>query len=149
MGVSLMRRQNLEHLAAVPMFRACGRKQLDLIARLADATTVDAGEALAREGRVGRELYVILSGTATVSRSGSTVATLGAGDYFGELALLDPAPRNATVTADTALEVLIIGPREFEAMLTEIPGLRWALLGGMAKRLHALDLAGDSAVDTR
>jgi CRP-like cAMP-binding protein len=92
-------------------------------------------------------LFVILSGTATVTRRGSHVATLTGGDYFGELALLDPAPRNATVTAETSLDVLIIGPREFEAMLDEVPGLVWALLGGMAKRLHHLDGGGASVAD--
>jgi CRP-like cAMP-binding protein len=129
------------------MFRSCGRKQLDRIATLAETATVEPGEVLAREGRVGRELFVILSGTATVTRQGSHVATLSGGDYFGELALLDPAPRNATVTAETALEVLIIGPREFESMLDEVPGLAWALLGGMARRIHHLDAAGASVAD--
>jgi CRP-like cAMP-binding protein len=141
------RRRQLDHLASVPMFRDCGPKQLDLIARLADSVAVEAGEVLAREGRVGRELFVILSGTAIVTRQGSQVAALRTGDYFGELALLDPAPRNATVTAETPLDVLIIGPREFEAMLTEVPGLRWALLGGMARRLHVLDVSGGSIGD--
>jgi len=63
---------------------------------------------------------------------------LHAGDYFGELAAIEPAPRSATVTATTDLDVLIVGPREFETMM-EIPGFRNALLSGMSRRIREAD----------
>jgi CRP-like cAMP-binding protein len=126
------------------MFRTCSRKQLELVARLADSVTVEAGEVLAREGRIERELFVIMSGEAQVSRAGTAVARLGAGDYFGELAVLDAGPRDATVTAVSDLEVLIVGQREYATMVADIPGLRDALLKGMAKRLRAADIGGTS-----
>ncbi|HUO47552.1 MAG TPA: cyclic nucleotide-binding domain-containing protein [Acidimicrobiales bacterium] len=110
------------------------------LARLADNVTVEAGAVLAREGRIERELFVIMSGQAQVSRAGTAVARLGAGDCFGELAVLDAGRRDATVTAITELDVLIIGQREYATMVADIPRLRDALLKGMAKRLRAADL---------
>jgi CRP/FNR family cyclic AMP-dependent transcriptional regulator len=142
------RKRQTEHLRAVPEFRACSKKQLEEVARLADELIVHAGEILTKEGRIGREFFIILSGTASVTRGGQVVNTLGAGDYFGELAAIDPGPRNATVTAVTDLDVLIIGPREFGAM-SEIPGFRDALLKGMARRLRAADEALPAELDQR
>jgi CRP-like cAMP-binding protein len=129
---------NLRSLQAVPWFHACTDEQLDDVARLAERLTVHAGEVLTKEGRIGRELFIILEGQAEVTRNGRVINQLSNGDYFGELAAIDPAPRSATVTATTDLDVLIIGPREFEAM-TEIPGFRNALLTGMSQRLRAAD----------
>jgi CRP/FNR family cyclic AMP-dependent transcriptional regulator len=129
---------DLSHLRSVPWFHACTPEQLAEVARLAERVSVHAGEVLTKEGRIGRELFIILLGTATVTRNGRVINILNDGDYFGELAAIDPAPRSATVTATTDLEVLIIGPREFDAM-TEIPGFRNALLTGMSQRLRAAD----------
>ncbi len=125
-------------LRGVPWFNACTEEQLAEVAGLAERLAIGAGEVILREGRLGRELFVILEGTATVSRDGRVVNVLGAGDHFGELAAIEAAPRSATVTAATDLQVLIIGPREFEAM-TEIPGFRNALLAGLVRRLREAD----------
>jgi len=126
------------HLHGVPWFAACTEEQLREVARLAERLHVQAGEVILREGRLGRELFVILSGTATVTRDGRVVNVRGSGDYFGELAAIEAAPRSATVTATTDLDVLIIGPREFEAMM-EIPGFRNALMKGMSRRIREAD----------
>jgi CRP-like cAMP-binding protein len=91
-----------------------------------------------REGRLGRELYIILDGTVVVTRAGRTVNEWGPGDYFGELAAIEAVPRSATVTATSDLDVLIIGPRELEAMM-DIPGFRNALLVGMSRRIREAD----------
>jgi CRP-like cAMP-binding protein len=99
---------------------------------------VGEGEVLAREGRIGREFFLILSGSVAVTQMGRRVNTLGPGDFFGELAAMDPGPRNATVTALTDLDVLIIGPRELSAM-SDIPGFRGALFRGMARRLRVVE----------
>ena len=121
------------------MFQACSKKDLLTIGRLAEDVKVDAGQTLVREGARGDEFFIIAEGTATVSRAGKKVATLKPGDYFGELALLDPAPRDATVTADSALEVLVLGKREFGGLLAEIPTISHKLMVGMARRLHDAD----------
>ena len=125
-------------LQGVPWFAACTEEQLRQIAGIAERLHVQAGEVILREGRLGRELFVILEGTATVTRAGRVVNIRRAGDYFGELAAIEAVPRSATVTATTDLEVLIIGPREFEAMM-EIPGFRNALLTGMSRRIREAD----------
>jgi CRP/FNR family cyclic AMP-dependent transcriptional regulator len=140
MRTTLKAKTYAEHLQSVPEFRACSKKQLEAVARLADEVIVAPGEVLTKEGRIGREVFVIVAVTAEVTQRGRLVATLGPGNYFGELAALDPGPRTATVTAATELDVLIIGPRELGAM-SEIPGFRDALLTGMAKRLRAADVA--------
>ena len=130
-------------LANVPLFRACSKQDLRLIARLADYDTCKAGAVLVREGRRGTELFVIISGEAEVSRDGATVATLNAGDYFGELAVLRPAPRTATVTATTDMEVLIVTARELAVLLSDVPLFARKLLTGLAARIQ--DGAGKHA----
>jgi CRP/FNR family cyclic AMP-dependent transcriptional regulator len=124
----------LEHLHLVPGFRGCSIKQLKLVARLTDQLTVPSGTVLLREGSAGREAFVILWGTAAVTRGGDLVASLGNGDIFGELAALDPGPRDATVTATSELEVLVIGPREFAALVQNVPSFGSQLLVRLARR---------------
>ncbi len=128
----------VDRLQAVDLLQGCTHPQLEEVARLAERVQVGDGEILAREGRIGREFFLILSGSVAVTQRGRRVNTLGPGDFFGELAAMDPAPRNATVTALTDLDVLIIGPREFSAMAA-IPGFRDALFRSMASRLRAAD----------
>jgi CRP/FNR family cyclic AMP-dependent transcriptional regulator len=127
-----------EHLQGVPWFAACTEEQLSEMARIAERLRIQAGEVILREGRLGRELFVILEGTATVTRAGHVVNILHAGDYFGELGAIEAVPRSATVQAATELDVLIVGPREFETMM-EIRGFRNALLAGMSRRIREAD----------
>ena len=127
-----------EHLQGVPWFAACTEEQLSEMARIAERLRIQAGEVILREGRLGRELFVILEGTATVTRAGRVVNILRPGDYFGELAAIEAVPRSATVQATTELDVLIVGPREFETMM-EIRGFRNALLAGMSRRIREAD----------
>ena len=135
----MRRDEYLKHLSQVPMFRALSKKDLGLVARLAENYDVDAGMVLVQEGKRESQFYLIVDGQAQVTRGNRTVATLGPGEYFGELALLDPGPRNATVTAVTDMEVLELGSREFGGLLEEVPGIARKLLAGLARRLHAAD----------
>lgn len=129
----------LNHLAQVPLFSALSKKELQLVARRAEDVKVDPGRILVSEGSTGSEFFVIIDGTATVSRHGRKVASLGAGDAFGELALLDKAPRNATVTAQSEMELVVLGQREFGGLIDEVPGFARKLLAGMARRLRDSD----------
>ena len=133
---------------AVDQFRECTEAQLTEVVRLAERIQVGKGEILVREGRIGREFFLILSGTVAVTQKGRRVNTLAPGDFFGELAALNPGPRTATVTALSDLDVLIIGPREFAAM-ANIPGFRDALLKSMAGRLRTMDTRLAAALEER
>lgn len=132
-------------LGNVPLFRACTKQDLRRIARLADYNTAKSGEVIVRQGRRGNELFVIVTGEAEVSRDGEVVASLSAGDYFGELAVLRPAPRTATVTATTDVELLIVTARELAILLADVPLLARKLLSGMAGRIQDADAKRDHA----
>jgi CRP-like cAMP-binding protein len=127
------------YLSRVPMFSSCSGEQLEQLASLAIERDVEPGVAIVREGDMGEEFFVLADGKARVTRGGSEVADLGAGAYFGELALLDPAPRDATVSATAPSNLLVIDRAGFEKALTQIPALRDAMLHGMARRIHDLD----------
>jgi CRP/FNR family transcriptional regulator, cyclic AMP receptor protein len=129
----------IEHLQQVPLFSACSKRDLQLVARRAEDVRVAAGKVLVNEGETGHEFFVIIDGTARVTRRGKRVATLGPGSAFGELALLDKAPRNATVIAETPMELVVLGQREFSALIDEVPGFAHKLLAGLARRLRAFD----------
>ena len=129
----------LEHLSKVPMFSALSKKDLTQIARRATDSVVEPGQTLTREGSPGYEFFVIVEGTADVTRNGRKIATLGPGDFFGELALLERVARNATVTATSRLEVLVVVSNEFRTLLEDAPGVTYRLLVGMARRLRELD----------
>ena len=124
---------------ALPIFAACTDEELAEIDSVADELTVSAGRALIRQGEVGREFIVIIESTVTVVRDGAVVATLGPGSYFGELALLDEHPRNATVTAETDLRIQVIDRRAFQTLLDDSPHLTKNLLKATARRVHQLD----------
>ena len=138
MGFMLSRETTIDRLDEVDAFRGCTRSQLKQVARLAERVHVGQGEVLAREGRIGREFFLVLSGNVTVTQAGRKVNVLGPGSFFGELAAINPGVRNATVTASSEVEVLIIGPREF-ATMAAIPGFRDALFKSMADRLRTAD----------
>ena len=138
MASTIRGQPTIDRLKAVDLLQDCTRAQLKEVARLAERVEVCEGEVLAREGRIGREFFLILSGSVAVTQNGRRVNTLGQGNFFGELAAMDPGPRNATVTALSDLDVLIIGPREFSAM-SDIPGFRDALFRNLANRLRTAD----------
>ena len=129
----------LAYLAKSALFSACTKKDLQHIAKYSDRVHIPAGTKMTQEGRIGYEFYVILEGKASVSKGGKEVNVLGEGDSFGELALLDRAPRNATVEAATDVEALVMGQREFSAALDVVPTLAHKLLIGLARRIHEID----------
>src|SRR4029078_13056180 len=129
----------IDHLQQVPLFAACSRKDLQLVARRAEDVKVAAGKGLISAGGPGHEFVVILDGPARVTRQGKNIATLGPGDAFGELALLERAPRNSTIVADTDMELVVVGQRAFADLIDAVAGFARKLLAGMAKRLRDAD----------
>ena len=109
-----------------PLFDTCTSAQRDRVEQLSTLITRPAGKELTTEGSIGREFAVIVSGTATVSHAGQAVRTLGPGEYFGELALLEEIShsegrRTATVTADDEIELAVLSVTEFRTLLHEMP----------------------------
>jgi CRP/FNR family transcriptional regulator, cyclic AMP receptor protein len=129
----------IDHLAQVPLFSACSKKDLQLVAKRAEDVKVDADKILVNEGATGTEFFVVIDGKASVSQRGQKVAELGPGGFFGELALLDKAPRNATVTAETPMELVVLGQREFAGLIDDVPEFAHKLLAGLARRLRQAD----------
>ncbi len=129
----------LSHLAEAPLFSALSRKELGLVAKRGEDVSVPAGKVLCSEGEMGHEYFVILEGTARVTRHGRKIADLGPGAGFGELSLLARAPRNATVTATSPLEVVVLGQREFAGLIDEVPGFARKLLAALAARVREYD----------
>ena len=128
----------VETLSTVPLFSACSKRELQMVAKSADHVTVPAGKVVVTEGAAGTEFFVIIDGRARVERHGREVATLGPGGFFGDLALLDRAPRNASVIADSELELAKLGQRAFDGLLDH-PGFSKKLLAGLARRLREQD----------
>lgn len=128
-------------LAAVPIFSGCSRKELAIIARAAKPVAHKAGAVIAREGERGIGLFLILEGTCTVSIGGRKKSSLGPGQFFGEIALLDGGPRTATVAADSDVRLLGLTEWMFRGLLAEHPSIALKTLESVAGRLRAVATA--------
>lgn len=130
-------------IARVPLFSACSKKELKTVAGAATERLVRSGDVVVRQGAAGNAFFVIASGEADVTRNGRKVGHLVAGDFFGDLALIDKMPRSATVTATTDLALLVLGQREFSALLDGSAAFGRKLLVGLAQRVRELDARQD------
>ena len=125
----------LRHLASVPLFSNCTKSQLQEIGKVADELILPVGKILACQGEVGFEMFILLNGTAAVTRDGQRVATVTADDVVGELNVLSGRPRNATVVAETELQVLVLTNGGLDQLLDDIPGLAKHLLYEVTARI--------------
>ena len=123
-------------LGDINLFGRCTKSDLKIIARHVETISVESGRMIVRAGDDGDAMFVIMSGAAAVERDGHHVADLGEGDYFGELALLDPAPRAATVRATSDCELAVLGVRMFRVLLRDLPGISAKLLADLAARVR-------------
>jgi CRP-like cAMP-binding protein len=123
-------------LKSVPFFSGMSKGDLALIAQQTDEVDVPAGKVLAREGDFGDEFFMIDSGTAEVTRGGETIAELGAGDFFGEMALLDEDRRTATVTAKTPMSLIVMTRSHFRSLHSTQPAVHATVSKAIAER-HA------------
>lgn len=135
----MARKKVTDHLSTVPLFSACSGKELQLIAKASDELTIADGRNLVTQDESSREAFVIIDGKAVVKRNNRKVAELGPGAIIGELGLLDRGPRTATVVAEGPVDVLVIGPREFAALLDDVPSITHKLLKSLAARVRDLD----------
>jgi CRP/FNR family transcriptional regulator, cyclic AMP receptor protein len=127
----------VDQLSRVPLFSGCSRKDLQTIARVVKDIDHADGVVIAREGEPGVGLFVIVDGTAEVTIGGSKKATLGPGDFFGEIALLDGGPRTATVTATSDIQMLGLTEWVFRGLMQEHPSIAVKTLQQMAARLRS------------
>ncbi len=128
-------------LRKVAFFDGLSTQQLNQVGRLADEVEVESGRKLARAGDTGRELFIIVDGEAVVRPARGRTVRLGRGDFFGEMSLIDGAPRSATVEAATEMKLLVVGQREFWQLLATAPAITRRIMAAMAERLREANAA--------
>jgi CRP/FNR family transcriptional regulator, cyclic AMP receptor protein len=131
----LRKDHKVELIKRVPLFAECSNKELSEVAGIADEIDLREGKELTRQGRPGREFFVIVDGTAEVKRGTRRVNLLGAGDFFGEISLVRQVPRTATVVATSPVRALVITDRSFRSLLEHQPGIHTKVMSALAARL--------------
>ena len=126
-------------LAKVPLFRDLDKKGMERLEKMARARTFKAGDMIVKEGDEGVGFFLINSGEVEVARGGAHLATLRAGQFFGEMALFDNYRRSATVTAKSATECVAMLRSDFVAEVRGNADLAVAMLSVMARRVHEAD----------
>jgi CRP/FNR family transcriptional regulator, cyclic AMP receptor protein len=124
-------------LRQVPLFSALDDEDLGRLANQMKERRFSEGDSMTSEGRGGAGFFVITEGSATVSVGGETKTTIGTGDYFGEIALIDEGTRSATITAATDVVAYGMTSWEFKPFVEDHPQVAWALLETLAQRLRA------------
>jgi len=131
-------RPTVEELAAVPLFATLGADELGELVTWFEVKTVSEGVRLAGEGAAGYSFFVLLDGSASVTREGEDLATLGPGDFFGELAILGNGRRTATVIATSAARLLVLFGTEFRLLQQRLPGVAARIEAAVRERVGAL-----------
>jgi CRP-like cAMP-binding protein len=124
-----------ELLARVRLFKDLSKKHLRRVRSLATRVDVAPGRVLAREGGAGHEFVVVLEGDVEVRQGDDMIATCGAGEYFGEISLIEHRPRTATVVATSPAVLDVIGQRDFAELLAEEPAIAEQIRATAAQRL--------------
>jgi CRP-like cAMP-binding protein len=133
--MGLRKNAKVELIKGVPLFSELGRKELNEVASIADEIDLPEGKELTVEGQPGREFLVIIEGDATVRKGDHEINRLGAGDFFGEIALVKQQPRSATVTAETPIRALVITDRSFRTLLDHSPDIESKVMSAVSARL--------------
>ncbi|MCU1391771.1 MAG: cyclic nucleotide-binding protein [Ilumatobacteraceae bacterium] len=128
--------EKAEMLRKVPLFSGCTAKDLQQVTHLMTEVEVESGTVLVREGAGTPEFFIIIDGTATVTREGKEIGTVGPGDFFGEISIIDGGPRTASVTATSAMTINVATHREFVSLLDEAPEIAVNLLPTLTRRIR-------------
>jgi CRP-like cAMP-binding protein len=137
----LKRPDRVEMLRTVPLFAVCKKRELQRIEKAIEIVDYDVDESVVKEGDQGDAFYVIFEGRAIVVRNGRTIAKLKEGNHFGELALLSPAPRNASVITTAPSKLGMLKGKEFEKVLFEVPTVMPRLMTALAVRAREAGMA--------
>ena len=136
--MTLAHDRRTELLAECPLFSGAEPDDLTSLARTATEVTFPRGRVIARQGEVGTGFFVVVAGRVRVVRDGETIATLGPGEFFVELSVIDRLPRLAQVVADEETTCLALASWDFERVLLAEPRLALAILRGLAGRLRSV-----------
>jgi CRP/FNR family transcriptional regulator, cyclic AMP receptor protein len=126
-----------ESLRRVPLFSGLDRKELELLAKLAKEQRYEPGATIVKTGASGHGLYIIKEGNVSVVRDGQKVASMGPGQFFGEISVLDGGPRTADVKADTETVCLTLISWEIKPLLMDNAAISYKMLLEMVKRLRS------------
>jgi CRP/FNR family transcriptional regulator, cyclic AMP receptor protein len=133
--IMLRKNAKVELIRGVPLFAECSRKDLNEIAGIADEIDLREGKVLTKEGSAGREFFILVDGTAEVTKGSRRVNQLGPGDFFGEIALVTQRPRTASVVATSPVRALVITGRSFRTLLDHQPQIQGKVMAALAARL--------------
>jgi CRP/FNR family transcriptional regulator, cyclic AMP receptor protein len=128
----------IDALKRAPLFEGLSRKELEHLAQLADDLEIPAGKVLTKQGDTGREFFVLMDGEVEVVRDGEVIGTSGAGDFIGEISILEDMPRTATVTAKTPVRLFVLTAQSFRSFVEESPEVENKVLRTLARRLAAM-----------
>lgn len=128
-----------DFLARVPIFSACTPEEIAAIASVSQDSFYQAEQIIVTQGTPGQAFYLILSGRVEIVRDGTSIGTFGPGDFFGDMSLLDQAPRSATIRAIEPTSCLMLSSWDFKAMLQDHPSIAIKLLEVLSRRLRAAD----------
>lgn len=134
-----------ELLARVGLFSSLPRRRLKKLAEVSRTVVHEPGRKVAAEGLGALGFHLVLDGTAHVRKGDRTIRTLGPGDYFGEMSMIDGKPRSADVVAEGSLTTLVIPHQPFVSLLDSEPGFVRELLLALCARLREADTRGDGA----
>jgi CRP-like cAMP-binding protein len=130
---------NEAFLSRVPIFESCSADQIASILAVAQEHTYDCGQIIVTQGTPGQAFYLITSGRVAIERDGSPLGAFGAGDFFGEMSLLDNAPRSATIRAIDETHCLMLSSWDFKSLLERMPEIAIRLLEVLSRRLRVAD----------
>lgn len=126
-------------LGRCPFFADLSRAELRELAKVTEDMEVEEGKSLTREGAAGSEFFVIVDGEVVVTKDGSEIRTMGEGDFFGEISLLEDSPRTATVTAKTPLRFFVLTRQNFRTLLAQQPELEEKVTSALEERLRSTE----------
>jgi CRP/FNR family transcriptional regulator, cyclic AMP receptor protein len=138
--VRLRKDAKTELISRVPLFAHCSKRELALVAGIADEIDLGEGKELTKEGAPAREFFVLVDGTADVLKKGKRINKLEGGDFFGEIALVHDSPRTATVKATSPVRALVVTDRNFRRLLDESPEIQRKVLSALAERVAPASL---------
>jgi len=124
-----------KRLQSIPLFESLSKRELQELGKHCDEVDLPPGKHLVEQGEFAYEFFVIESGTAVVTQDGKEISTLGLGDFFGEIGLVQSSRRTASVVATSPMRLIVMGRREFSAMEDELPHVADAIRKKLAERL--------------